>query len=84
VQLPADIQALDSHDLASIRRRSENQAPVHPAAVKQDGAGPTLAMVATLLGARQSEALAQQIQQRHARINVIKLSIDAVDPQAKV
>jgi hypothetical protein len=84
VQLLAARQALDGHHIAPVRPRGQDQAPVHSAAVKQDGAGAALAVVAALLGARQIEVLAQQIQQRHARIDVFELSVDAVDAKAEV
>ena len=84
VQLLAARQTLDGDHLAPVGRRGQHQAPVHPAAVEQDRAGAAFAVVAALLGAGQIEVLAQQIQQRHTRIDAIELVVDAVDAQAKV
>ena len=46
----------------------EREAGIDAPAVDQDGAGAALAAVAALLGAGQVEALAQEVEQRDARI----------------
>ena len=50
-------------------RDGEGQAAIDTPAIKQDGAGAALPVVAALLGSGDPEALAQRIQQRRPRIN---------------
>ena len=51
-------------------RDRESQAAQHPRAVDQHCAGPALAVVAALLGAIQTQGLAQRIQQGRAGVDV--------------
>ena len=74
-------QSLHGRHLAAVGRRREHHAAVHPAAVEQDRARPAFAAVAALLGAGQVEVLAQQVQQRRARIDVGQLVVGAVHGQ---
>ena len=61
--------------VATASARQELIAP----AVDQDGAGAALAAVAALLGAGQVEALAQQVEQRDARIVELDVPPHAID-----
>src|SRR5258708_1695959 len=62
-------QPLDGDDLGVLVRDGEGQAAIDASPVEQDGAGAALPVVAALLGAGESEPLAQRIQQRGAGIN---------------
>ena len=54
----------------ALRGDRQHQAAVHPAAVDQHGAGTALAVVAALLGAGQTEMLAQGVEQRRPMVDV--------------
>jgi len=62
-------QPFDGDDLSLLVRDGEGQAAIDASAIEQDGAGTALPMIAALLGAGESEPLAQRIQQRRARID---------------
>jgi hypothetical protein len=62
-------QPLDGDDLGILVRDGEGQAAIDASPIEQDGAGAALPVVAALLGAGESEPLAQRIQQRGGRIN---------------
>ncbi len=62
-------QPLDGDDLGILVRDSEGQAAIDASPVEQDGAGAALPVVAALLGAGESEPLAQRIQERRAGID---------------
>jgi len=57
-------QPFDGDDLSFLVRDGQGQAAIDAPTVEQDGAGPTLPVVAALLGAGEAEPLAQRIQQR--------------------
>ena len=57
-------QPLDGDDLGVLVRDGEGQAAIDASAIEQDDAGSALPMIAALLGAGESEPLAQRIQQR--------------------
>ena len=61
-------QALDGHDLAAVRLHRQGQAGVHTLTVQQHGTGAACALVAALLRACHVQALAHDVQQRHARL----------------
>ena len=61
-------QALDGGDRLALHRHRQGQAGQHSASIDVHGAGPALALVATLLGAGQAEMLAQGVEQGGARI----------------
>ena len=61
-------EALDGDDVGAVVADGERQAGIDAPAVDQHGAGAALAAVAALLGAGEVEPLAQQVEQRHARI----------------
>ena len=65
-------------DLGAVVRDREREAGVDAAAVEQDRAGAALAVVAALLRAGQPEVLAQQVQQRGARVDgeAVLLAVD--------
>src|SRR6476659_4318549 len=60
-------QPLDRQHVAAVRLSSEHQARIDEFAVHDDRAGATIADVAPKLGARQSETLAQQLEERRFR-----------------
>ena len=55
-------------DVGAVVADRERQARIDPPAVDQDRAGAALAAVAALLGAGQVQPLAQEIEQRDARV----------------
>src|SRR5262249_49289935 len=61
--------AFDRRDLRPARLHREHQAGVHEATVDVNGAGAALTVVATLLGSRETDALAQRIEQRDSSID---------------
>ena len=60
--------ALDRQDLGAVVADRERQAGIDPPPVDEHRAGAALAAVAALLGAGQIEPLAQQVEQRDARV----------------
>ena len=56
-------KAFDRGDVGAVRHDGQRQAGIHPAAFDQDRAGAALAVIASLLGAAQIEAIPQGIQQ---------------------
>ena len=60
--------ALDGEDLGAVVADRQRQARIDPPAVDQHRAGAALAAVAALLGAGQVQPLAQEIEQRDARV----------------
>ena len=73
-------QPLDGGDVEAVERHGEHKARVRPPPVHEDGAGPALAVVAALLGAREAHPLAQQVEQRRARIELERVLV-TVDPE---
>ena len=61
-------QALDRQDVRAVAADRESEAGIDPPPVDEDRAGAALAAVAALLGPGQLEALAQQVEQRDARV----------------
>jgi hypothetical protein len=62
-------ESLDRDDLGTLMRDGESEATVYPPAIKQNGTGTALPMVAAFLGTGESEMLAQRIQERRSGIN---------------
>ena len=60
--------AFDGEDVGAVVAERQRQAGIDPPPVDQHGAGAALAAVAALLGAGQIQALAQQVEQRDARV----------------
>ena len=60
--------ALDGEDVRAVMADRQRQAGIDPPAVDQDRAGAALPAVAAFLGSGQVQALAQQIEQRDARV----------------
>jgi hypothetical protein len=71
-------QPLDGGDLASLVLHRERKARQDPLAVDQHRAGAARALIAPLLGAVEMERLAQQVEQRHARVGR-EVGLGAVD-----
>ncbi len=71
-------QPLDRGDRRALGHHGEREAGVHAPAVDEHGAGAALPLIAALLGADQAQALAQGIEQRHARIDAqaARLAVD--------
>ena len=61
-------QALDGDDVAARRFQRQHQAGVDGSAVDQHRAGAAVAVAATFLGAGEADAVAQQLEQRVARV----------------
>ena len=61
-------QPLDGDDVAARRLQRQHQAGVDRRAVHQHRAGAAVAVAAALLGAGQAEPVAQQLEQRVARV----------------
>ena len=68
MQLVAARDALDREDVGAVVADRQRQARIDPSAVDQDRARAALAAVAALLGSGQVEPLAQEIEQRDARV----------------
>src|SRR6266852_862169 len=68
MQLVAMRDALDGEDVRAIVAYRQRQAGIDPPAVHQDRACAALAAVASLLGSGELKALAQEVEQRDARI----------------
>ena len=78
MQLVVVREPLDGRHLGAIVRDREREACVRPAPVDQHGAGAALAVIAALLRAREAQVLAQQVEQRRARVDE-QAALDAVD-----
>src|SRR6266852_1730487 len=79
MQLVAMRDALDGEDVRAIVAYRQRQAGIDPPAVHQDRACAALAAVASLLGSGELKALAQEVEQRDARIvqhEVTRLTVD--------
>ena len=63
-------QPLDRHDLPPLILDRQCEAAIDPLAIDQHGAGPAGALVAALLGARQSEMITQQVEEGCAQIDI--------------
>jgi hypothetical protein len=74
-------EAFNGGDLVAVMHDSQRETRVHSAAIHMDGAGATLAVVASLLGSEQRELLTQGVKQRGAGVH-LKLSDSIVDAQA--
>src|SRR5208337_1129824 len=73
-------EALDGDDLRAVEAQRECQTRIDPLPVHEHGAGAALPTVAALLGSGQAEALAQEIEERCARIverDLPPLAVDA-------
>ena len=71
--------ALDRQDIGAVGAHRQREAGIDPPAVDQHGAGAALAAVAALLGSGQVQALAQQVEQRDARVVKLDVAPLAVD-----
>ena len=72
-------EALDGDDLGAVEAQRESQTRIDPLPVQEHGASAALPAVAALLGSGQIEALAQEIEERHARVverNLPPLTVD--------
>src|SRR5262249_3551857 len=74
--------AFDRHDLGAVVAQRQREAGIDPPSVDQDGAGAALAAIAALLGAGEMQALAQEIEQRDARIFERHVAPYTVDSEA--
>src|SRR5262249_14296705 len=72
---------LDRRDRFAFVRDGEREAALCADAVDQDSAGAALAVIAPLLGAGEAELLAQEVEQRRARVENERV-LDPVDAQA--
>ena len=68
MEVVASGEALDGQHLGAVEARGEREAGIDPAPVDEDGAGAALAAVAALLGACEVQSLAQEVEQRDARV----------------
>jgi hypothetical protein len=87
--LPSAARPLDGGDVVAFRRQSEREARQHAPLADQHGAGPALAVIATLLASGETEMLAQRIEHGRARVDVkaLVLAIHAqrdVDGQRRI
>jgi hypothetical protein len=82
MQLLAACDAFDGSDLGAIVTHRQSEARVDAPAVDENGAGATLAAVASLFGSGQMQLLPQEIEQRHARVGERNVSPRAVDDKA--
>src|SRR5262249_28254117 len=78
MQILGIAEPLDGHDLASGALRRKQDAGVHRLAVEQHGTHATLRLKAVLLTARESDLMAQDVQQRPVLFDVefVALSVD--------
>src|SRR5262249_39448008 len=86
VQLAVRRQALDRHDLVSIRLRGEHETRADELPVEKHGARAALTQLAGVLRAGQAEPLAQGVQQAFARphVGLAPLAVhDHVDPHPR-
>lgn len=72
-------EALDRDDLAALDLTGRDQTRTHRYAVQADRAGTALALLAGVLGAGQTQALAQHVQQGLALPHVVGFLGTAVD-----
>src|SRR5581483_6694063 len=63
VQVPIIRQSLNRDDLRILMCNGEGEAAIYAPTIEQDGAGPALPVIATLLGTSNSQTLTQRIQQ---------------------
>jgi len=61
-------KTFDCRNLSALGRGSESEAGVYAAAIEDDGTGTALAVVASLLAAREMEVLAQSVEQCSASV----------------
>src|SRR5215510_8844728 len=64
MQLAALLQSFDGTDVAAVRLYGEDRARLHRIAVDDDGAGTAVRRVAADVRARQTEVIAQQVDQQ--------------------
>nr|GEU28231.1 hypothetical protein [Tanacetum cinerariifolium] len=78
VQLVGRAQAFDGGNRCPFVHHGQRQAGIDAAAVKHDGAGAALAVIAPLLGARQLQVFAQHVEQGGAGIHfqLVALAVD--------
>ena len=82
MQLVAARDALDGEDVGAVMADRQSQARIDPSAVDQHRAGAALAAVASLFGSGQVETLAQEIEQRDARVFEFDVPPHTVDGEA--
>src|SRR3984885_9198903 len=80
VQVSGLAESFDGGDLVPFVHDGQRQTGVDAAAVHVDGAGSALAVVATFLGAGQTDGLAQAVEQRSTRIDV-EIELFSVNPK---
>jgi hypothetical protein len=61
VKLPIVGQPFDGNNLSALVRDSQRQTTVDTPTIQQNGAGAALSMIAALLGASESQPLAQRV-----------------------
>lgn len=76
-------QAFDGRHLGPVMAERQREAGVDAASVNQNGAGPALAAIAALLGARQPDAFAQNVEKGRAGIVEGDLSRSSVDREVQ-
>ena len=82
MQFVAASDALDGEDVGAVVADRQSQARIDPPAVDQDRTRAALAAVASLLGAGQVQTLAQEIEQRDARVFQLDVPPHAVNGEA--
>src|SRR5207237_8971829 len=75
VQAIASGKPLDRGHRRAGLHGGQGEARIDPPTIDQHGAGPTLAVVATFLGASQTQVFPQGIEQRHPRLKLQLVSM---------
>jgi hypothetical protein len=78
MKLTISSEALDSGHFGTVGLDGKNGAGLHRAAILQDGAGATNAGFAAYVGAGQFAKIAQEVNEKHARLDFVLL-LDAVN-----
>src|SRR5437016_1798300 len=77
-------QPLDGDDVLADRRLGRQRAGTDGAAADQHGAGAALGEAAAELGPRQSEVVAQDVEERDVEVGLLHLAVATVDPQRQL
>ena len=75
-------EAFDGDDLRAVQAQRKSEARIDPPAVDENRAGAALPSIAAFLGSGQVEALAQEIEKRHARVFKVDVSSLTVHGEA--
>jgi len=73
MQRPVPRKALDREDLGTVVRDCQHQTGIRAPTLDQHAARAALPMVTAFLGTRQAEMLAQEVEQRCARIELERM-----------